>query len=115
MSGYEEKKTDVFTTQTGPAQGEFVPEADYGYEQGAAAPQVGLKRQLKSRHMAMISIGGVIGTGLFLGTGGALANGGPLGLFMGYAVMGSICYSVMVSRSHSPTGSRLISRSRWVR
>lgn len=37
------------------------------------------------------------GTGLFLGPGGALANGGPLGLFMGYAFMGSICYSVMVS------------------
>ena len=36
------------------------------------------------------------GTGLFLGTGGALANGGPLGLFMGYSLMGSICYSVMV-------------------
>lgn len=45
----------------------------------------------------MISIGGVIGTGLFLGTGNALANGGPLGLFMGYALMGSICYSVMIS------------------
>lgn len=120
MSGYDEKKTDVFTTQTGPAQGEFVAEADYGYEQGAggaATPQVGLKRQLKSRHMAMISIGGVIGTGLFLGTGGALANGGPLGLFMGYAVMGSICYSVMVSRA-PPSGYESKAdavRSRWVR
>ena len=47
--------------------------------------------------MAMISIGGVIGTGLFLGTGNALANGGPLGLFLGYTLMGSICYSVMIS------------------
>ena len=56
----------------------------------------GLKRNLKSRHMAMISLGGVIGTGLFLGTGSALANGGPLGLFLGYATMGSICYCVMV-------------------
>ncbi|TXT07410.1 hypothetical protein VHUM_03130 [Vanrija humicola] len=47
--------------------------------------------------MAMISIGGVIGTGLFLGTGSALHNGGPLGLFLGYALMGSICYATMVS------------------
>jgi amino acid permease len=47
--------------------------------------------------MAMISLGGVIGTGLFVGTGGALSNGGPLGLFMGYALMGSVCLSVMVS------------------
>ena len=53
------------------------------------------------------------GTGLFLGTGGALANGGPLGLFMGYALMGSICYSVMVSdlsgsRKFSPRQAALL-------
>ncbi|KAF8338015.1 amino acid permease-domain-containing protein [Cantharellus anzutake] len=56
-----------------------------------------LKRQLKSRHIAMISIGGVIGTGLFLGTGSALSNGGPVGLLLGYSIMGSICYCVMIS------------------
>ncbi|KAL7416520.1 amino acid permease [Mrakia frigida] len=55
-----------------------------------------LKRSLQNRHIAMISIGGVIGTGLFLGTGGALASGGPLGLFLGYTIMGSVCFSVMV-------------------
>lgn len=37
----------------------------------------------------MISIGGVIGTGLFLGTANALKNGGPLGLLLGYAAMGT--------------------------
>lgn len=57
----------------------------------------GLTRQLKNRHIAMISIGGVIGTGLFLGTAGALRNGGPVGLLLGYTLMGTICYSVMVS------------------
>ncbi|PPQ72714.1 hypothetical protein CVT26_003009 [Gymnopilus dilepis] len=56
-----------------------------------------LVRQLKNRHIAMISIGGVIGTGLFLGTANALRNGGPVGLLLGYTVMGSICYSVMIS------------------
>ncbi|KAI5120927.1 hypothetical protein M0805_002907 [Coniferiporia weirii] len=56
-----------------------------------------LKRQLKNRHVAMISIGGVIGTGLFLGTATSLAQGGPLGLFLGYMVVGSICFSVMIS------------------
>ncbi|KAL7413819.1 amino acid permease [Mrakia frigida] len=55
-----------------------------------------LNRALKNRHIAMISIGGVIGTGLFLGTGGALASGGPLGLLLGYTIMGSVCFSVMV-------------------
>ncbi|KAJ3479841.1 hypothetical protein NLI96_g8777 [Meripilus lineatus] len=56
-----------------------------------------LKRQLKNRHIAMISIGGVIGTGLFLGTASSLQNGGPIGLLLGYTVVGTICYSVMVS------------------
>jgi amino acid transporter len=56
-----------------------------------------LVRQLKNRHIAMISIGGVIGTGLFLGTANSLRNGGPVGLLLGYMMMGSICYCVMVS------------------
>ncbi|PPQ89594.1 hypothetical protein CVT25_012339 [Psilocybe cyanescens] len=56
-----------------------------------------LVRQLKNRHIAMISIGGVIGTGLFLGTAGSLANGGPVGLLLGYTTMGSICFCVMLS------------------
>ncbi|GAA5896954.1 hypothetical protein JCM6882_007315 [Rhodosporidiobolus microsporus] len=54
-----------------------------------------LKRQMHSRHVAMISIGGAIGTGLFVGTATALRNGGPAGLLLGYAVMGSIVFSVM--------------------
>ncbi|CAE6475296.1 unnamed protein product [Rhizoctonia solani] len=56
-----------------------------------------LQRQLKNRHIAMISIGGVIGTGLFLGTAGALNSGGPIGLLLGYIVVGTVCYSVMIS------------------
>ncbi|ORY73846.1 amino acid permease, partial [Leucosporidium creatinivorum] len=52
---------------------------------------------LKSRHVQLISIGGVIGTGLFLGTANALRHGGPLGLLMGFAALGSVCYAVMVS------------------
>ncbi|KDN52436.1 amino acid permease [Tilletiaria anomala UBC 951] len=56
-----------------------------------------LSRKLKARHIAMISIGGVIGTGLFLGSGGALARSGPLALWLGYIAMGTICLSVMLS------------------
>lgn len=40
------------------------------------------------------SIGGVIGTGLFLGTATSLQSGGPIGLLLGYLVVGSVCYSV---------------------
>ncbi|KAF8219212.1 hypothetical protein L208DRAFT_1342217 [Tricholoma matsutake] len=62
-----------------------------------------LVRQLKNRHITMISIGGVIdlsttvNPGLFLGTASSLQNGGPVGLLLGYIVMGTICYSVMIS------------------
>ncbi|KAL0575811.1 hypothetical protein V5O48_006165 [Marasmius crinis-equi] len=45
----------------------------------------------------MISIGGVIGTGLFLGTANALRDGGPIGLLLGYMIIGSLCWSVMNS------------------
>lgn len=43
---------------------------------------------------------GVIGTGLFLGTATALQHGGPVGLLLGYGIMGTICYAVMVWVSH---------------
>ncbi|BGP33941.1 hypothetical protein JCM10296v2_005750 [Rhodotorula toruloides] len=56
-----------------------------------------LHRGLKGRHVQMISIGGVIGTGLFLGTANALRHGGPAGLLIGYAAIGAMCYAVMIS------------------
>ncbi|WWC88831.1 uncharacterized protein L201_003745 [Kwoniella dendrophila CBS 6074] len=94
---YEEKKgADVYSQQVGGAD-QIDPHTHHTFEEEQIVHHDGLKRSLKSRHLAMISIGGVIGTGLFLGTGSALSHGGPLGLFLGYALMGSICYSVMVS------------------
>lgn len=49
---------------------------------------------------------GVIGTGLFLGTAGGLQNGGPVGLLLGYACIGSICYAVMVGQFHTSLFAR---------
>ncbi|PWN48846.1 amino acid permease [Violaceomyces palustris] len=57
----------------------------------------GLHRGLKARHMAMISIGSVVGTGIFLGSATSLSQGGPASLFLGYLCMGSLCISVMLS------------------
>ncbi|KAK0549991.1 hypothetical protein OC846_002608 [Tilletia horrida] len=75
-----------------------VEEVQYGEDTNAFGQRSNekLKPALDNRHLAMISIGGVIGTGLFLGTAGSLARGGPLGLWMGYILMGSICYAMMM-------------------
>lgn len=40
---------------------------------------------------------GVIGTGLFLGTASVLQTAGPVGMLLAYLIIGSICYTVMVS------------------
>lgn len=53
-----------------------------------------LKRTLKSRHLAMISLGGVIGQGLFLSAGGNLAAAGPAGALIAYAIIGFIVFWV---------------------
>ena len=52
---------------------------------------------LKQRHMTMIALGGAIGTGLFIGSGAALADGGPVGCWLGYILMSSMVYSMMVA------------------
>lgn len=53
-----------------------------------------LHRNLKSRHLQFMAIGGTIGTGLFLGIGGGLADAGPLSLFLGYSVQGLAVFAM---------------------
>ncbi len=50
-----------------------------------AAQEAGLARQLSTRQMTMIAIGGAIGTGLFLGSGLAVREAGP-GVILTYAL-----------------------------
>lgn len=62
----------------------------------AAIPggDVQLSRSLKSRHVSMIAIGGIIGAGLFVGSSTAIAHIGPAVIFS-YAISGLIILLVM--------------------
>ncbi|WP_327685069.1 amino acid permease [Streptomyces sp. NBC_00467] len=58
------------------------------------AGDAGYSKDLKSRHISMIAIGGAIGTGLFLGAGGRMAGAGP-SLAIAYAVCGVFAFFVV--------------------
>ncbi|KAG0052471.1 hypothetical protein BGZ90_006485 [Linnemannia elongata] len=58
------------------------------------ASQEGLKRDLRLRHMIMIAITGVIGTGLFLTSGSTIATAGPGGALLAYTLIGLWLISV---------------------
>src|SRR5579859_6870493 len=53
-----------------------------------------LSRSLKGRHVAMISIGGIIGAGLFVGSSTAIAATGPA-IMLSYLLTGSLVLLVM--------------------
>ncbi|KAK7453999.1 Amino-acid permease inda1 [Stygiomarasmius scandens] len=53
-----------------------------------------LQAKMKPRHLAMIAVGGSIGTGLFVGSGTALRTGGPAGLLIAWILMGVLLVNV---------------------
>ena len=53
-----------------------------------------LSRSLKPRHLSMISIGGIIGAGLFVGSSTSIIAGGPAS-FISYAICGLLILLVM--------------------
>ena len=53
-----------------------------------------LSRSLKGRHLTMISIGGIIGAGLFVGSSAAIAAAGPA-IILSYLLAGSLVLLVM--------------------
>ena len=53
-----------------------------------------LSRSLKSRHVSMIAIGGIIGAGLFVGSSTTISQAGPAAVFS-FAIAGFIILLVM--------------------
>ncbi len=56
-----------------------------------------LHKKLKSRHIAMIALGGSIGTGIFLSSGNAIYLGGPGGAVLAFMIIGLMVYFLMTS------------------
>ncbi|KIK97918.1 hypothetical protein PAXRUDRAFT_24437 [Paxillus rubicundulus Ve08.2h10] len=69
----------------------FVSPTDARYEFERLRPRKGV-----SLRPNLHNLGGVIGTGSFLGNGSGL-NGDAVGLLLGYIIIRTICYSVMIT------------------
>lgn len=80
-----------------------------------ASHEAGYSKQLKSRHVQMIAMGGAIGTGLFLGAGGRLQIAGPA-LALVYLVCGVFAFLIMRALGelvmHRPTSGSFVSYAR---
>ena len=57
-------------------------------------PHTGLAHSLLPRHVAMISLGGIIGAGLFVGSSAAISIAGP-GVLISYALSGTLVFLIM--------------------
>ncbi|HEN3888743.1 TPA: amino acid permease [Listeria monocytogenes] len=62
-----------------------------------------IRRDLKTRHLSMIAIGGSIGTGLFLASGNAIHIAGPGGALVAYIAIGIMVYFLMTSLGEMAT------------
>ncbi len=62
-----------------------------------------LHRRLKSRHIAMIAIGGSIGSGIFIASGTAINMAGPGGALLAYSIIGLMVYFLMTSLGEMST------------
>ncbi|MCI1223715.1 amino acid permease [Bifidobacterium tibiigranuli] len=54
-----------------------------------------MQRSMGARHLVMIAMGGVIGSGLFLSSGYTISQAGPLGAIIAYLIGAVVVYLVM--------------------
>ncbi|MBJ7449826.1 MAG: amino acid permease [Parachlamydiales bacterium] len=62
-----------------------------------------LHRRLKARHIAMIAIGGSIGSGIFIASGTAIHMAGPGGALLAYSIISLMVYFLMTSLGEMST------------
>jgi len=63
---------------------------------GGLVAEANLRRGLRSYQLSMISIGGVIGVGLFLGAGATVSLAGPA-VVLAYALGGAVMFAIMLA------------------
>jgi amino acid transporter len=80
-----------------------VSRSSHDVEKQAAQSDEGLKRNLSSRHLQFVAIGGTVGTGVFIASGGSIATAGPAGALLAYVFVGTLVYSVMLSLAEMAT------------
>lgn len=66
-----------------------------GTSEPSGAPRR-LRRAMEARHLVMIALGGVIGSGLFLSSGYTIHQAGPLGAVLAYLLGAVVVWLVMV-------------------
>lgn len=99
----EERKSP--STETPPNKDEYNVESQPVGDETRTTfdPESGVKRGLKTRHLSMLALAGIIGPGLLVGSGGALNNGGPAALLIGFGVIGILAFSIMQSLGEMTT------------
>ncbi|KAJ9138182.1 amino acid permease [Pleurostoma richardsiae] len=97
MSGLRKDDEDVYEYGTQQDAAAYVATESDGDDFRAIDPNSGVKRGLKTRHLSMMALAGIIGPGLLVGAGGALSSGGPASLLIGFGVIGIIAFSIMQS------------------
>ncbi|KAF5320671.1 hypothetical protein D9619_001519 [Psilocybe cf. subviscida] len=71
-------------------------------------------RKLQERHLSMIALAGMIGTGLFLSSGKALAHAGPLGCVLAFIIMGTVTASMEMSAFRPSSGGFVRHANLWL-
>lgn len=79
---------------TGSARSDDLPNA-LPHTTATQVPLRRLQRSMDARHLIMIALGGVIGSGLFLSSGYTINQAGPLGAVIAYAIGAVVVYLVM--------------------